>query len=171
MPPDWVGDLTGERLVAVHVAFSDAAPGPHRSTGLQASERWEDWFVGETLSASQVAGSTATVWTDFRIHEDGFSRILIRDGGLDHRRAGRLVQRLLEVEAYRTAALLALPVAREIGPQLSSIEGRLTEITAAMCDIHGLADEHPLLDRLTRLSAETERLSAATSYRFSAARA
>ena len=51
--------------------------------------------------------------TEFAIHADRFSRTLLLAGGMTSRRLGRLVQRLLEIETYRMAALLGLPAARE----------------------------------------------------------
>jgi uncharacterized membrane-anchored protein len=164
LPPDWLDRLAGERLVAVHVAL-EARDAPPRATEALAAD-----FVMETLCASLVGDGAAMAWTDFRIHQDGFGRILARDVGLSERRAGRLVQRLLEIETYRTFALLALPVARDIAPRITRIEQGLAEITEAIGESAGL-DERRLLERLTGLSAEIERLSAASNYRFSAARA
>jgi uncharacterized membrane-anchored protein len=165
IPPDWLDGVPGERLAAVHVAI-EARDAPARPSDALAAD-----FVLETLCASLVGEGAATAWTDFRIHQDGFGRILIRDEGLTDRRAGRLVQRLLEIETYRTFALLALPVAREIAPHITRIERELAEIADAIGKIGGLDDERRLLDRLTGLSAEIERLSAASNYRFTAARA
>jgi uncharacterized membrane-anchored protein len=79
-------------------------------------------FRSETLSGSHVFGGAALAWTDFAVHEDGFGRILIRDIGLDRFEAGRLVQRLLEIETYRTMALIALPLVQEHGAKISLIE-------------------------------------------------
>jgi len=162
LPPDWLDGLAGERVVAVHVAL-EARDAPVRAPETLAAE-----FVPETLCASLLGDGAAMAWTDFRVHQDGFGRILVRDIGLDGRRAGRLVQRLLEVETYRNMALLALPVARDTVPRLTRVERGLAEITGRIGEA---ADEHELLDRLTQLSAEIERLSAANGYRFAAAQA
>ncbi|MBV8591825.1 MAG: DUF3422 domain-containing protein, partial [Acetobacteraceae bacterium] len=84
------------------------------------------------------------------------------------------VQRLLEIETYRTMALLGLPHAREAAPRLAEAEQRLGEITTALAadaSHSGNIDretDRALLDRLAGLSAEIERLSSQTSYRFSA---
>ena len=43
--------------------------------------------------------------------------------------AGALVQRLLELENYRTFALLGLPKAQELAPSINRIERRLSEVT------------------------------------------
>src|SRR5262249_45419648 len=84
--------------------------------------------------------------------------------------AGRLMQRLLEIDTYRVMALLALPVARAATPLLAAAEKELALITAALVTADE-ANEPGLLDRLTRLEAETEARLAETRYRFSAAAA
>jgi len=91
-------------------------------------------------------------------------------GGMTPRRAGRLVQRLLEIETYRMAALLGLPAARDAAHELASAEGEL----AALADAIRSADrnaEAGLLDRLTRLAGQVESQFAATHSRFSASSA
>ena len=115
-----------------------------------------------------VSDGAATALTDFHIHADGFSRHLL----LDHRtkpwQAGRVVQRLLEIDTYRIMALLALPVARDAGSGLSAWERELAEINASMVTA-GEATEPALLKSLTRLAAEIEHQVSQTRYRFGAA--
>ena len=79
---------------------------------------------------SQVARGQAQIWTDMRIHSDGHSRILIRDNGLHAAKAGRMVQRLLEIETYRNLALLSLPLARSTGPRTAHIDTALAGLTS-----------------------------------------
>jgi uncharacterized membrane-anchored protein len=164
LPGDWLDAVSGELLVAAALAFA-------------AEETIEDgvsrsgWFARESLCCSQVSDGMATVWTDFRIHDDGFSRFLVVDHGLTRRRAGRLIQRLLDIETYRTMALLALPEARRIGPDITRIDGTLARSSATLSRMTSVDDERDLLNKLTGLAAEMEALQAATSYRFGAARA
>ena len=61
----------------------------------------------------------------------GFVRILIVDRGLGAERAGAITQRVLEIETYRTLALLGLPEAQRLAPSVRHIETRLAEVTAA----------------------------------------
>jgi uncharacterized membrane-anchored protein len=82
-----------------------------------------------------------------------------------------LVQRLLELETYRTLALLALPNAQRLAPSIANIEKRLTEITEDMRGTAGLADNRARLDELTELAAELEAGAAASLFRFGASRA
>jgi uncharacterized membrane-anchored protein len=165
VPQDWLAALPGQRMVAAHVALL-----PHEA----AAPRAEDlarWFVADSLCHGRMIGGAAEVWTDFRIHADGFTRILLRDCGLVPRQAGRLVQRLLEMQTYRNMALLALPLARETSPDIARIDQSLAALTAQMKTLRSMEDERVLLDRLMTLSGEIEETIAATSYRFSAARA
>ncbi|HMB78120.1 MAG TPA: DUF3422 domain-containing protein [Kiloniellaceae bacterium] len=165
LPADWIDSLPGERLVATNLYLGrledlETAPG-----GPVAQ------FQSKSLCRGQVMAGRAEVWTDFRIHDDGFTRILIVDRGLVPSQAGRLVQQVLELQTYRSMALLALPLAREAGPVITRIDQSLAELTAEMQRSSGTSGEKALLDKLMALSTEIEASIAATSYRFSAAAA
>lgn len=162
VPGDWLAAVPGRRLAAIHAALVPAAGG-----ALDAAAA----LGGEVLAASLMSDAKAAAWTDFRIGADGFERILVEDRGMAPRQAGRLLQRLFEIETYRLLALLALPLARETAPALAPIEAELAEIAAAMRASQGIAAERALLARLTGLAAEVERRSSAGNYRFGAARA
>lgn len=165
VPLDWLHQLPGQLLVAVHLALEPASAAERDAASL-AALCGSDRYVG-----SLMTGGKAVAWTDFRLNADGFVRILVRDRGLNHRQAGRLVQRLLEVETYRTAALLAFPLALKTRPQLRALELELTELTRRIAEVKELQAEQALLKALTRLDAETARLASQTSYRFGAAKA
>jgi uncharacterized membrane-anchored protein len=87
------------------------------------------------------------------------------------RQAGRMVQRLLEIHTYCMTALLALPLAREIGPAVSRMERELSDIAQTLKAVADPDDEQAQLKRLSALAAEVESLAARTPYRFGAARA
>lgn len=166
VPRNWLESLPGERLVAIHAELQPAS-GPEPAT----LDELGRFFAPDYVAGSLVTGGAAEAWTDFRIHEDGYGRILIRDHALGARQAGRLVQRLLEIETYRMMALLALPTARAVGPAISAVDAELVQITEAMRDLRDLGDERRLLEKLIDLAAEIERVTAQSSYRFGAARA
>ncbi|MCW2236479.1 DUF3422 family protein [Azospirillum canadense] len=165
VPREWLAGLPGELMVGVHVALLDA-DSPEPSANMLAAMFGSQGYIG-----TRVSGRAATAWTDFRIHGDGFSRILIADHSMTPNQAGRTVQRLLEIETYRVMALLALPVARGVLPRIGPIEADLADLTARIATLGGLDDERDLLDRLTLLAAQTEQIAAETAYRFDAARA
>lgn len=165
VPPEWLWELPGELLAAVHLVLQplDAAP-----AGLADIERV---FGTDALAGSTVADGAAAVWSDFRPHDDGYCRFLVEDRSLAPRRAGRLVQRLLEIETYRLMALLAFPLAREAGPQLARMEAWLERLTERLTESVSIEDEQALLAELSELASQVERLNARTSFRLSAARA
>lgn len=165
VPRDWLEAVPGKRLVAVHVAVEPRNSPPRSAVDLAAI------FRSETVSGSRVFGGAALAWTDFAVHEDGFGRILVRDIGLDHLEAGRLVQRLLEIETYRMMALIALPLVQEHGQQISLIEEETAKIARSMSEIAGLDHTRAMLSRLSRLSADVEGITARVSYRLDATRA
>lgn len=119
---------------------------------------------------SLVEDGMADIITDFRQDNDGLTRILILDRGLTPIRLGALAQRLLEIETYRTLALLSIPLTRQLGPSLRDIETRLAAITAKMRQ-SARRDSEMLLSKLTDLSTELEADTASSLYRFGASRA
>jgi uncharacterized membrane-anchored protein len=80
-------------------------------------------------------------------------------------------ERLIEVETYRTLALLGLPEAQRHAPPIAASERRLVEVTEEMRRTNDLASNHKLLDELTALAAEVEAGAAASVFRFGASRA
>jgi uncharacterized membrane-anchored protein len=127
------------------------------------------FFDPTSLCLSSVDGGQAEAVSDFRQDADGLTRIVVLDHGLGPARAGALTQRLLEIETYRTLALLGLPEAQRLAPQLGHIESELSRITEALQK--GTAASRTLLDELIALSAELEADAVATLSRFGASRA
>lgn len=168
VPREWVEALPPSVLVAVHAAL---LPAPAPGAGSEFRPDLSRHFASDNVAGSLVSGGTAAAWTDFVLREDGFSRIFVADFGLGARQAGRLMQRLLEIETYRTMALLALPVARQLAPQLTRLDRAHTETSGAIAGLVDIEDERALLDTLMDHAAEIERLANASAYRFGAARA
>lgn len=162
--PEWVASLPGELIVAANVALLRGMK------DLDFDQIATEHFDGHALIGAKIAGGAATAVTDFRIHADGFSRFLIVDQAMTARQAGRMVQRLLEMETYRILSLMALPLARELSPVLLRSERELAAITRSLVNAAD-ADEAMLFNRLTRLEAEIESKQSENLHRFSAAAA
>ena len=163
VPQEWLAALPGQCLASVNAWVLAEDPAPTAAAVQQL-------LVDDTLVAASVADGMAAVYTDFALHADGFSRLILVDHGLSPRRLGRLLQSLLEIETYRMAALLGLPAARETAAVLASAERELAELADAIRSAQR-ADEPALLDRLTRLAGQVESQHAATHSRFSASAA
>src|SRR5262249_32414213 len=76
----------------------------------------EQLFDRASLAVAENSDATALYATDFQLDAAGFVRVLVLDRGLGAERAGALVQRVLELETYRTLALLGLPEAQRLAP-------------------------------------------------------
>ena len=167
VPRDWLERLPGQCLASVHLWVLPAQESGSTSPVKQLLN--EDTLVG-----SAVLDGHGEVYTDFAIHADGFSRMVLMAGGpggrVSPRRLGRLVQRLLEIDTYRMAALLGLPAAREAATVLAFAERELAELAGAI-RVAGRDEEPQLLDRLTKLAGEVESQYAGTHSRFSASAA
>ena len=123
-----------------------------------------------SLCASEIENGTATILTDFRQDADGLTRLTILDGGLTPARIGALAQRLIEIETYRTLAMLGLPLAISLSTRIRKMEDRLAALTLEMKDGEGRDNAH-LLEQLTELAAELEADAASSLYRFGASKA
>ncbi len=162
VPSDWLAAFPGHALVAALVELRGATP--------EDAPRAIAEFGDTAVVGARLGDGVATALTDFRIGPDGFTRFIVLDHGMSGRQAGRYVQRLLEIETYRMMALLAFPLAREVGPTLTEAEGALAQITERTTRAR-TEDEAGLLDDLTRLAAEIERSEARSRFRFGAAQA
>lgn len=163
VPPEWLAAVPGRTVVAAHAALMAREWPLPPPAGIAAL------FAGNTVVGAEIGDGAGVAFTDFRIHADGASRFLVVDRGLSRRQAGRMLQRLFEIETYRVLALLALPIARDASPELGALERELAEVTATLAE--PMDSDEKLLDELTRLAARGERLIAASRYRFGAARA
>jgi len=165
VPADWLASLSGRTLVALHATLL-AVDEDH----LDVEALGEQYFPDSPLIGSSIADGAAITLTDLRLRQDGFGRWLVIDQGLNSRQAGRILQSLLEVDTYRSLALLALPVARELSPALGRYERELSAVTTALAQAE-TENEAELLERLTRLEAHIESLESQHLYRFEAASA
>ncbi len=163
LPADWLPALPGQLLVAANVLLLPAGP------TLPDEAELTHYFGDHVVVGSEVADAAALAYTDFQVHGDGYSRFVVFSRRLAPRRAGRVVQRLCEIEAYRMMALLALPLARQQSPGVAVVEAALAQLTDDIAREEG--DDEKLLHELTRLAAEVERAVSASQFRFGACRA
>jgi len=167
LPPGWLGQIPGRTLAAIELLLLHGDLGDSAACLALA----QPWFGPQPLVAS-VMGRNAHSWavTDFALRPSGFERMVVfAPTDTSQTRAGRISQRLLELETYRLMALRGLPVTKQLAPMLAQAEGELAEITTRL-ENKSAADQD-LLDDLVALSARVERATATHLYRFSATRA
>ncbi|MFC3150177.1 DUF3422 family protein [Litoribrevibacter euphylliae] len=165
LPADWVAGVPGEVVAAVHIEMLD------EPTEIPSLNELHDYFEGHRLIGCVVDSNQARLWTPLRPHSDGFGRVLVYNRTLNQCQAGRLLRRLLELETYRSMALLGLPKARSLNQDLTDLEKELAEVTQEISDIQGVEDEKRLLGKLSKVSAQIEWIISSNSYRFSATNA
>ncbi|MEF7612374.1 DUF3422 domain-containing protein [Aquincola sp. MAHUQ-54] len=162
----WLRGLPGRTVAATQLVMleHDITP-PDGALALA-----QRWFGGHTVVASLMGQGHSMAVTDFRLRPDGFERMLVvAPPGTSDTRAGRISQRLLELEIYRLMALRGLPVAKALAPVLAASESALSAVTARL-----EARQEPeaaLLDTLIHVAARVERATAEHQYRFSATQA
>jgi uncharacterized membrane-anchored protein len=172
LPADWLREIPGEVISSVLLAL-EPRDAPRRDI-----DALVELFNGHSVVGSEVVGGAGLAYSDLRIHPDGHGHILLRDLSLSEAQAGRLVKRVLEINAYRAMALLGLPLARRANTLLSGADQRLTQVAKAIARSSSNRDsseevtgERALLAELTALATEIESLAAQTTYRFEASTA
>lgn len=164
VPAAWRKAIPGLLIAATHIELRGVAEVPLETVLHQQSRH------GQALVASAVSDGAGWVLTDFHLH-GGFSHFLLLDKGFTPRQAGRIAQRLVEIETYRVMALLAFPVAKEVGRLVSRAEDELADLMDGMGQSRSAEDDRAVLARLSRIAAEIERSVARTTFRFGAAAA
>lgn len=151
----------GDLLVAVRLEVR----------GSEDIQDWRERFDAGSLTVSEVEDSAALVATDFRQDGDGLTRFLVLNRSLSDVRLGAVVQRLLELETYRTLAMLGLFKATDLQPEIRRFEIELAELTEQIKESSGLGANQQLLGRLSEMAAALEAGATASAFRFGASRA
>lgn len=169
-PAEWLAASPGARMTSIlfHIDRMPLAGGAPDAAAIGAA--LSDWFEAESLAASSVLDGAAVVASDFRIDPAGHVRMAVfvhPDTGA--RRLGRIVQRLCEIEVYKTMSMLGLARARQVSREMGGLDRRLSELIGTMAGNTPRAEL--ALGALMGVSAELERLEVASSFRFGATRA
>jgi uncharacterized membrane-anchored protein len=161
-PEDWLARAPGTRITSALIRVEEF-PG----TDEEAIAKAREWFVSESLAISRVQDDAALVAGDFRIDSAGHTRFAVfarPEAG--PRRIGRIVQRLAEIETYKTMSMLGLPRARELSRNMGAIDTRLTALVAEMTAEDAASEI--TLRHLLGISAELENMLAQSTFRFGA---
>ncbi len=160
--PDWLGRIPGRTIAAIKLVMLER-PLTFTPSALVEAQAW----FGEQAVVASTMGGHSLVVTDFHLRATGFEHIVVlAEPGTPETRAGRICQRLLELETYRLMALRGLPAAKALGVTLAEVEATLATITARL-QARG-ASEAELLDDLISTAARVEHATAQHQYRFGA---
>lgn len=165
--PDWLRSLPGQTIAAIKLAFlhgdlTDAA---------SCLEQSRAWF-GEHPVLASMMGATghSIVVTDLMLRPSGFEHmLLIAPPGTGSARAGRVTQRVLELETYRILSLRGLSASKQLWPMLDEADQALADVMAQLEDKR--TTDQQLLDTLVSMAARVERATTEHIHHFSATRA
>ena len=159
-PAGWLENAPGQRLTSSLLRLMPMPKQPDDILDLL-----REWFVPESLAAADVLEGAAVVASDFRIDPAGHSRFAVFvPSETGNRRIGRIIQRLLEIETYKTMSMLGFALTREIGAQVGKMDRQVSDLMAQMSAQESKPDE--TLDALLDVSVELENVVAQTAFRF-----
>ncbi len=161
-PADWLAKAPGVRMTSALIRVETRDDDDDAL-----ATKIADWFVPESLAVSAVLDDSAVVAGDFRIDAAGHTRFAIfarPDTG--ERRVGRVVQRVAEIETYKTMSMLGLARARELSGKMGELDDELSALVSSLSN-EEMAGE-ATLRALLSISAELEKLVAQTAFRFGA---
>ena len=160
-PEDWLADAPGERLTSSIIRIDKGKKDPQIVKAVQ------DWFVPESVAVSRVLDGSATIAGDFRIDPAGHLRFAVFVGAdTGPRRVGRVVQRINEIETYKSMAMLGLAKGRSLTPRLNELASNLIDLIGTLSD--GPLEDDAALERLLSMSSELEQMQAQAAFRFNA---
>ena len=113
------------------------------------------------------------VRSSFKPDDDGIIRFVLHSEKSTGEELGRRLQRLIEMETYRTMCLLGLPKARAVSSRLTEYERELDALTVSLrasVKATRTGDEE-LFQQLSALSERNNILASEIRYRFAASRA
>ena len=161
-PQDWLDRAPGVRVTSVLIRIEEA---PVADQDL-IDARVNEWFVAESVAVSTVVDGAAAVAADFRIDTNGHMRMAVFVApGTGANRIGRIVQRLCEIETYKSMSMLGLAMAREISVDMNAIENALSQLVGDMRREHSREET---LAGLLDIAARLESLSTRSNFRFGA---
>ena len=151
-PQDWLAAAPG-KLVTSCILWIQ--PAPPEVMEVMVERDLPVWFDPDSLAASRVSDAEAVVAADFRIDAAGHTRIaVLAKPTIDRHRLGRIVQRLFEIEVYKSMSMLALPQARSVAASVARIDRNLTDSVTAMAT--GTGREAETLRRRTLATLEVD---------------
>ncbi|BDW86051.1 MULTISPECIES: DUF3422 family protein [Roseicyclus] len=161
-PEDWLAKAPGVRITSAQIRIETA-----KGMDQDVADKLAEWMVPESLAVSHVLDETAVIAGDFRIDSNGHMRFAVFcKEGTDSRRIGRIVQRICEIETYKSMSMLGLPMARDISTRMGEMDESLAELVNAMTGHLAKPDE--TLGQLLAISAELEKLQTQSAFRFGA---
>ena len=126
-PDDWLAASGMERVTS---ALVRVGPSPVVAT---IKEAVAEWFVPESVAVSYVLDGAAVIAGDFHIDPAGHMRFAVFvNEGTGPQRTGRIVQRLCEIDTYKTLSMLGFARVRSLSGPLAKFDAQLSGLMEDM---------------------------------------
>jgi len=160
-PEDWLAEAPGARITSAVIRVEvDNDPEDIR-------EKVRDWFVPESVAVSSMLDGAAVVAGDFRIDSAGHLRFAIfARSSTGARRLGRILQRVCEIETYKSMSMLGFFRVRELSARMGELDSELTKLIGDMTSKRQPPEK--TLEALLAASSELEAMAAQMAFRFGA---
>ncbi|MEQ8290943.1 MAG: DUF3422 domain-containing protein [Roseovarius sp.] len=163
-PPDWLAEAPGLRITSALIRIQPLKDDDALSADIA------EWFVPDSVAVARVLDNAAVIAGDFRIDPAGHQRLLISvSPETGPRRVGRIMQRLCEIETYKSMSMLGFSRVGELSPRMGELENRMRAMIGDMTGGEKKAEE--TLPDLLDISAELEAMVTQSSFRFGATEA
>ena len=161
-PSEWESADPAARIAAVAVAVL-----PMPASSEQVVEQVSAWLDPRSLLITRVLGGACVLAGDFRADAAGLTRfVLFVPSDVGPGRVGRAVQRVAELETYRSLAMLGFVESQRLGARLTALDPQLLHLVSQLDEPDRPAEE--LLHELLSVTAELEGLAMAYDFRFGA---
>ncbi|WP_339767575.1 DUF3422 domain-containing protein [uncultured Pseudosulfitobacter sp.] len=161
-PRHWLDDMSGVCMTSALIRIM-----PRPAEDARILPQLDAWLVAESIAVADVLDGSAVIASDFRIDPAGHLRFAVYvSDTTGPGRVGRIVQRLCEIETYKSMSLLGFAKTRELAGPLNTLDTQLNDLTGAMRSPEARTEEtlHALLD----VSVALEQQGARSAYRFAA---
>ncbi len=162
LPIEWTNKQTQTVLTSITVEILEW------SSEKETKAYCEAHLNGDDLVCSYVLDEAALVAGDFRLDVAGHLRFAVFvKPNIGPARIGRIVQRLCEIETYKSLSMLGFMRAREVSKPLIKLDEKLTGLLAQIEQ----SDAQDTLSGLLDVAASVESQASLVSFRFSATEA
>ncbi len=124
-----------------------------------------------SLCHVRIESGRADIATDLVEDADGFVHFEFAAKALTQLRRSIVARRLFEIETYSRLALLGLPPARAVGPDLNAIENEVSELLNSLPGIDDVAEARTAITALNALAQQVMVLNDRLNYRIAASQA
>ena len=135
-PPDWIADIEHLRITSLILRIEP------RGADADISQKVQDWFVQESVALSAMLDSVVVAGGDFRIDPAGHLRFaLFVTQGVGNRRVGRVIQRICEIETYKSMSMLGFSKVKEMSSEMNRIDAEINQLISNMTSTDNSAAE------------------------------